>query len=442
MENSKICPVGQEKTNYIHIDSQTINQTPIESPKDTFEVDSYQKQSFAAQCEEVIDKVLSLRNKPLIKDQDLINCPPITTHNALELLVNGSEAYKAIFEAVDNAKTSIHINYFQFYNDRVGNLYADKLIAKARQGVKVRVMLDRVGSNKNIQALVEKLKKGHVEVICNNGLRPRVTSPETWLTPMDHRKIVVIDGKVGFTGGINVADEYVTDYHDVMVKIQGECVSHLQIEWMQRWIQGGGRIDETDSNETLKHRYFPISENEYEGTKIGVLQHLPGKNDEIKQGFLLLIANAKNSIDIQVPYMTDKHIFDALIQASGRGVKVRILLPRDNDSKLCHWIHESWFQTLIQKGIEVYLHKGFNHGKVMLVDNEQVMIGSSNLDGLSLRRMHELNLFVDDHKFAQNVKERLFDIDFPDAIRIEKNSKITFTNSVKSIFALLMGSFA
>lgn len=381
------------------------------------------------------DKIKALAQQVTILDAHLVNHYPKTYNNNVNVLINGTEVFPKIFHDIQQAQHSIHINYFRFENDTIGNHYADLLISKAKQGISVRVVIDWSGSSFRAKKIIEKMRRGGIEVICNHGFWPRLRSKESFFTPPDHRKIVVVDGQTGYLGGLNVADDYVSRFHDVMLRFEGECVGQLQLEWCQTWLQLGGKLDTSPASLA---RYFKTPATPVGSADIQVVQGLPGHNQAIKQLFLHLIETAKQEILLQVPYLTNQDMLKALITAAHRGVQVTVILPEKNDSRIVGAIHHYWGRTLQQAGVQVFEYPGFTHAKTMVVDNAKLTLGTSNADGLSFDYIRECNIASEDKTLIQEIKTRLFEAD----LRICKPMQVSDSlfGKLKNMLAWLLAN--
>lgn len=377
----------------------------------------------------IAEKFNVLRAQGKVSESELVNHYKPTTNNKIELLIKGDVAFPKVFEAIDGAKDHINMSYYIFNDDKLGNQLVDKLIAAKQRGVDVRVMMDGIGSQlmnpmSGGNKLVRKLEAAGVEVRSNHMVD--VTRDSQVLNPPDHRKIVVVDGKTGFTGGMNVGDHYLSEYHDVMVKTEGDAVKQMQSEWMTAWLHLGGKIPGDDA--TVKARYFPeYKPGEAPGNqKITTVQHIPGENRAIMQTYLDRINGATKSIHIENPYCTNPDIQNALIAAAKRGVEVHVILPGQSDHGFSHLAARQKYPEMIKAGVNIYEYPGFNHGKVMVTDGKFTTNGSSNLDDVGLYHVYEMNLNVEDEKFAKDTLDRLFtpDIAASKKMKVEDISKM------------------
>jgi cardiolipin synthase A/B len=377
----------------------------------------------------VAEKVNVLRNQGTVSEQELVNHYKPTTNNRIELLIKGDTAFPKVFEAIDGAKDHIHMSYYIFNDDTLGNQMVDKLIAAKQRGVDVRVMMDGIGSMLMNPAgggnkLLKRLEAAGVETRSNHVVD--VTRDSQIMNPPDHRKIVVVDGKTGFTGGMNVGEHYLNQYHDVMVKAEGDVVKQMQSEWMTGWLHLGGKVPGDDA--TAKARYFPeYKPGEAPGNqKITTVQHIPGENRAIMQTYLDRINGATKSIHIENPYCTNPDIQNALIAAAKRGVDVHVILPGESDHGFSHLAARQKYPEMLRAGVKIYEYPGFNHDKVMVTDGKFTTTGSSNLDDVALYHVYEMNVNVEDETFAKDTLDRLFtpDIAISKPMKVEDISRL------------------
>ena len=388
-----------------------------------------------------IDKVFSLRrqrdtNGGSISESDLVTRHGATRNNKIDLLVDGHQAFKSIFQALAKARQTIHVSYYILNDDKLGQAFSKMLMKKARQGVEVRLMVDGIGSvqmwGSPRRRLINTLEKAGVEVIRNHIINPFNKAKK--LNHPDHRKLVIVDGKVGFTGGMNVGNHYISEYHDLMVRVEGHSVRQLQTEWLNGWMLLGGRVDRKVKNEqVLRQRLFPTLDKQVGRQTIRTVQHIPGENRDILKTYLKQINRARKSIYIENPYMTCHKIQDALIKASRRGVDVHVVLPGNNDHAFSHWAARARYPKMLDAGVKLYEYPGFNHGKVMVTDGKFTTIGSSNLDDVALYHIYETNLNVHNKPFAADVMKRVFHKDIAMSKPMQKKD-ITRTQKVMGYF--------
>ncbi len=326
---------------------------------------------------------------------------PVTYNNRVELLMNGHDKFVDLFEAIRGARHHIHLEYFNFRNDSIANALFDLLAQKAAEGVKVRALFDAFGNWSNNQPL----KKRHLEDIRRRGIEIVKFDPITfpWFNHAahrDHRKIVVIDGKIGYTGGMNIADYYIKglpkigEWHDIHVRIDGDAVRYLQGIFLTMW-----------NRETGQHvggpEYFPdipqlpdsIAE------EIMIVDRTPRETPRsISRAYAASIRSADSLIRIVNPYFVPtKSIQEALKHALKKGTEVEIMVPRVSDVPFTPEAAFYILHKLMKRGAKVYLFNGgFHHSKVMMVDGSFCTVGTANLNSRSLRYDYETNAFIFD----------------------------------------------
>ncbi len=370
---------------------------------------------------QIVEKFLRLNLQDDVSESELVTRYAPTENNALELLVDGHRAFPHILQAIREAQETVNIAYFILADDDIGRQLVGELCAARARGVEVRVTLDGFGSQlanalSGGRALVRKLRRAGIEVHCNHVVDP--TRRRELLNHPDHRKLVLCDGKVGFTGGMNVADRYVDEYHDLVVRVEGDAVKQMQADFLFNWLHTMGPI-EGDSDE-LARKFFPKIEREVGKTRTKVAQSIPGESREILETYLDRIRTAEKSIYIGNPYCTNPLIQDALIEAGKRGVDIHVLLPGENDQPYSHLAARERYPAMLDAGVNIYEFPGFIHGKVLVTDEKFVSIGSANMDDVGLFHIYELNLNVEDEAFAKQCLERIWQVDLPRSKRMRK----------------------
>lgn len=323
----------------------------------------------------------------------------LTTGNKLKILNDGKKTFEAIFEAIKNAWHHIHLEYYIFSNDKIGNQLKDLLIEKSRQGIEIRIIVDDVGSWGLNKKFINELKENGIEIYPFMEVRfPRLTSRVNF---RNHRKILIIDGKIGFTGGINIADRYIDGikkigpWRDTHLQITGDAVACLQIIFTADW------YFVINENLTGK-KYFPPFTEKAE-TAVQISASGPDSDwENIAQAFFSAIANARKRVFITTPYlMPPPNIISALKTAALSNVDVRIIIPEKSDAFIPRWSSFSYIGELLEAGIKIYFYKaGFIHSKYIVVDNVFSTIGTTNLDFRSLETNFEINAFIYDEKFT------------------------------------------
>ena len=334
--------------------------------------------------------------------------------NSVTLLMSGQEKFDDMFEAIRQARSSIHLEYFNFRNDSVARLLFTILEAKAEQGVEVRALFDGFGNTSNNRPL----KKSHLAAIRSHGVQIYEFNPVKfpWIDDIfnrDHRKIVVIDGQLAYTGGMNVADYYVNgteqvgEWHDMHCRIEGEEVNTLQKIFLRMWKKVTG--EEIHGAKYYRYGseggYFKGLKPDTTATRgrkmVGIINREPHTSNEIIREFYYNAINyARDSIKIINPYFTPSpRLKRALRKAAERGVKVELMLSVKSDIPLtpdCGFYNA---HRLMKRGVKVWMFKpGFHHTKIIMVDGKFCTVGSANLNSRSLRWDYEENaVIVDKH---------------------------------------------
>lgn len=331
-------------------------------------------------------------------------------NNDIEMLVDGEATFQAIFQALESAEHFIHIQYYIFEEGELADRFAEILIRKAESGVKVRLLYDGVGSIRLSRDYLERLNHHGIETECFFPLY--VNRVMRWqINYRNHRKIVVVDGKTGFTGGINVSDKYLREqdelgvWHDHHLEISGPGVWSLNTVFSVDWYYCSGKEDVLTEENFLDHDPSTV------GKIAQVIASGPDSAiPSVLNQILAMINHAQRYIYIINPYVIpDSVIIKALEIAVRGGVEVRILLPSKSDSLLVKWAMRSYLEELLSVGVKVMQYRPrFLHGKVILVDDVMASIGTANLDIRSLYQNYEINVLVYDREFAHKVKEEFF----------------------------------
>ena len=321
---------------------------------------------------------------------------PVWNHTATTYFPDGLPYWEALLADLEKAQRFIFLEYFILGEGTMWNTVLEVLERKAKEGVEIRLIYDDVGSvfllPKNYNEIIE--KKG-IKCVAFNRLVPFLSLV---LNNRDHRKIVVIDGRVGYTGGINMADEYINYKHpygehwkDAGIRIEGEAVWNFTVMFLQMWNMS--RYTEEDYSRYRYHFEKPLSENGY------VQPYMDTPLDEEIVGenvYLNMIGNARKYVYIYTPYLvTDNEMITALKLASKRGVDVRIVTPGVPDKKFVYWLTQSNYQNLIEAGIGIYQYTpGFIHSKCELCDDESATVGTVNFDYRSFYHHFECGVFL------------------------------------------------
>lgn len=330
----------------------------------------------------------------------------VTDRNNIEFLNGGQEKFPRLFEDIRAAKHHVHLEYFNFRNDSLNAILISLLAEKAAEGVEVRALFDAFGNMSNNRPL----KKRHIEAIRAKGIEIVKFDPISfpWIDyafARDHRKIVVIDGEIAYTGGINVADYYVDGlegigkWRDMHARVVGKSVAELQKIFLAMW-------NEETGQDIGGAQYFPPIKRGVGNVDIAVVDRWPGKNPkQMRRIYANAINAAKDSIQIVNPYFVPTPIIrKALKRAAREGVKVEILLSEKSDIPLTPEVSHYVGYKLMKAGADVYLYTGgFNHSKIMSVDGKFCTVGSTNLNSRSLFYDYEDNLFVFNRKATDTI---------------------------------------
>ncbi len=329
---------------------------------------------------------------------------PYTRGNDVELLIDGEAAFEAMFASVDRAQDYLLIQFFIVHDDRVGRAFQQRLIAKARQGVRVFFLFDEIGSHDLPRAYIRELRAAGVEI--HNFKTTRGPSNRFQINFRNHRKIVVADGDEGFVGGLNVGDEYLGrsekfgPWRDTHLRATGPVVAGLQISFVEDWHWATGRIPELN-----------WSPRPGRGDKTALaLQSGPGDETETCALFFMhAIQSAKRRLWIASPYFVpDEQIINALHLAVLRGVDVRILLPEKPDHLLVYLSSFYYLKQTAPFGVKFYRYQpGFFHQKTLLIDDDIAAVGTANMDNRSFRLNFEMTVLVIDRDFAAQVAAML-----------------------------------
>ena len=327
--------------------------------------------------------------------------------NNVHLLMSGRDKFADMFETIRQAKSSVHLEYFNFRNDSIANLLFDILREKRKQGVEVRALFDGFGNDSNNQPLKkEHLKKLHADSINIYEFDP-IRFP--WVNPIwprDHRKIVVIDGEVAYTGGMNVADYYIVgteqvgEWRDMHCRIEGPAVNELQQIFLRMWKR-------VTKEEISAPKYF---QGKPAGDKmVGIANREPHTTNEIMRRFYVhALDAAQDSIKLVNPYFAPtSSVIKALKRCAERGVKMDILISSKYDIPLMPDVVIYNMKKLAKRGARIWRYRpGFHHSKIMMVDGKFCTVGSTNLDARSLRYDYEINALIIDPEITHELEER------------------------------------
>ena len=377
-------------------------------------------------CLCIIAEVSAQTSDSLIVNQLEEEGVKFSHNNSVTLLMSGQEKFDDMFQAIRQARSSVHLEYFNFRNDSIASLLFDILAEKAKEGVEVRALFDGFGNDSNNQPL----QKRHLKSIRSRGIEIFEFDPVRfpWVNHVlhrDHRKIVVIDGQIAYTGGMNVADYYINgtkqvgEWRDMHCRIDGDEVNTLQAIFLRIW-------NKTAKQNIHGAKYFRGTHggDYFKGLKpdtcctaghktVGIINREPRTSNKIIRTFYTnAINDAQDSIKLVNPYLTLNHkLKKALRQAVKRGVKVEVIVSAHSDIPLTPDCVFYNVHKLMKHGVNVYIYEpGFHHTKIIMVDGRFCTVGSANLNSRSLRFDYEENAVIIDRCTTAQLS-KMFDRD-------------------------------
>ena len=346
--------------------------------------------------------------------------------NDVTLYTSGYEFFPALLHEISLAQHHIHIDIFIFEDDELGNLIADALIDRAEHGVEVRVVYDDVGCWKVKNSFYERMRNAGIDVHPFMPVKfPAFTSKANY---RNHRKIIVIDGKVGFIGGMNFATRYVKGtgtqpWRDTMMRITGGAVYGLQRAFLIDWYF-------VDRTLITSRDYYPTLDPDIHNNCVAqVVTSSPVTEwPDIMQGYVRILLEAKRYVYIETPYfLPTEPVLFALRTAALAGVDVRIIIPMHSDTRVVEWASVSYVKEVIEADVKVYLYQaGFNHSKFMVSDDSICTCGSTNVDFRSFEHDFEANVFFYDEGLALRMKKMFMDDEAVSPLATEVYAKTPF----------------
>ncbi|WP_411894507.1 cardiolipin synthase [Winogradskyella sp. A2] len=402
-----------------------LNQSVITKIQNTINIDHQSKQE--------IEELLEEKSKliPLLNQNDQSK---LTLNNDIEIIENGDKKINLLLKDIKNAKHHIHLEYFIIKDDVTGTEVLNELIEKSNEGIDIKIIVDDVGSS-----ISSKMKKR----IKHSGITMYRFMPVLFsrftgkMNYRDHRKIIVIDGKIGYVGGINISDNYVNSrnqrfWRDTHIRVEGEAVLQLQILFFTTWdfvSEGDLKIDDT---------FFPEHQIK---NKLSMQFAASGPDTDwanIMESIFVAITNAEDYIYLTTPYfIPNDEIVTALQVASRSNIEVKLIIPKNSDSWIAEHATNSYVEQLLKAGIEVYQYeKGFIHSKTMIVDSVFCSVGTANMDYRSFNINFEVNALIYDKETSGTLLS-LFNKD------LEGSHKIEIAQwSKRSIYAKLLEALA
>ena len=347
----------------------------------------------------------------LLKNMDY---NPLLGGNDVKLFTTGTEKFNYLFYDIERAKEHIHIEYYVLIDDNLGYKLQKALIKKAEEGVEVRIIYDSFGSRKVKERYFENYRMAGIEV--EPFLKLTWSALTSRLNYRNHRKIIVIDGKIGYLGGMNIADRYVDGlkwglWRDTHARIMGKGVQGLQSVFLIDWFFVSQTL-------ITSRKYFPSLEN-CGDTPMQIVNSGPLSDaNELSHGITQAIYDAKKSIFIQTPYfLPPEGMLDALIAAAIRGIDVRVMVSKKSDITIVQLASKSYIKNLLKAGVKVYFYNiGFMHSKLMIFDDSLTLIGSANFDARSFEQNFEVEAFI----YDSDVTNKAIDIFIEDQKNTEQ----------------------
>ena len=348
---------------------------------------------------------LPSNNKPLMNLFTNQNWAFPFKDNQVDIITEGYEFFLILLYNIGQAKDHIHLVTYIFEDDALGNLIADALIDKAQQGVEVRLIYDDVGCWKVKDDFFERMRDAGIDVHAFMPVRfPAFTSKVNY---RNHRKLCVIDGKVGFIGGMNIAQRYVKGvgkqrWRDTHLRIEGGGVYAIQRAFLIDWYF-------VDRTLVTNRKYYPPVDSYIDNNcLVQVVTSSPITPwPDIMQGYVRILLQAQHYVYMETPYfLPTEPVLFAMRTAALSGVDVRLMVPRHADAKLVEWASRSYLMEAIEAGVKVYLYVGgFNHSKLLVSDDNLCTVGSTNVDFRSFENNFEANAFFYDEEMAHRIKE-------------------------------------
>ncbi len=336
-----------------------------------------------------------------------------STASAAEVLVGGDAFYPRMLEDISSATSSVHVNQFGFRPGAVGDVFAAALVERARAGVPVRLVVDRQGSDpvRSSQALYKRLAAAGVEICVVRATQIRAPhgplgtgAANRWnlssVGHIDHRKVVVVDGRVGWVGGAGIEDHFQDGrFHDLFLRLEGPVVGQLQLVFLASVLWLGGHVDDLDA-------LFPATEPGGDPVPAIVLHNAPGPYRPITDAIATLLDGASETLDVVNPYVTDRGMIRRIERAARRGVRVRLFVPAEANNWACAAAQQFHHGRLLDAGVRILEHPAMLHAKAFVRDGEEVLAGTCNLEAWSLKRFFEIDVLVRSPALAAQFDER------------------------------------
>jgi cardiolipin synthase len=321
-----------------------------------------------------------------------------SSHNRVELLADGESAFPQMEAAIAEAERCVHMIFYIFKLDETGRRFCRLLKERALAGVKVRVLLDGFGCQKTAHAIRRELEPSgaEVRVFLPSRLWP-VYAPR--FNFVNHRKILAVDGRLAFTGGMNIGSDYEHSWRDLMVRVEGPAVSGLNHILLEDWYfaTGDDLGDPSEGSEPI------LGAN----TEVGVVSSGPDTEGWIHDSYFMAITQARHRLTIATPYfIPTQAILTALRTAAGRGVAVSLIVPSLSDVRLVMWASRSFYKPLIEAGVRIFEYRSaMLHAKALVLDQEIASVGTANVDNRSFHLNFEVNCFIADKRIVSQLSD-------------------------------------
>lgn len=361
---------------------------------------------------------------------------PYRRNNSIKVFHEGASKFAALLDDIENAKSFIHMEYYLMHDDRLGTLIMKALAKKAKEGVEIKLLYDGMGNASNLPHFRRILIKAGGEArlfLPPRGIR---------INYRDHRKIAVIDGKIGYVGGLNIGDEYVSRkkrfgfWRDSHIRIEGNAVKDLELRFIMDW-----NFAKADGL-TIDDKYFPEAQRQEADIPMQIISSGPDcKWESIHKNYFKMVADATKNVYIATPYFVpDDSLLVALKTAALSGIDVRIIIPAKPDHPMVYYASLDYMGELLDAGVKCYEYtKGFIHAKVMTMDGVITSMGTANMDIRSFRLNFEINAVIYNKEVTAEF-DKQFEIDFKDCREITKElyeSRSRFTRFKEAVARLI-----
>lgn len=373
-----------------------------------------------------------LRQKKQVKKREY----PFRT-GEMNLFTTGPKLFSQYFTEIEKAQSSVNIIFYIVKNDQISKKFFSLLEKKAKDGIKVRLLIDWLGSHRVGRKNIKKARAAGVEIALAN--RPRLPFLFFSLQKRNHRKISVIDGKIGYLGGYNIGKEYIhldpilTPWRDYHLRVTGEGVSDLQNEFFLDWVHAGKKDVQKDMFD------FPT-------LPIGSIKHtfIPSEGAFLEEQLIQLFTQAKESIYIGTPYfIPTKKLQCSLLSALKRNISIKILVPKKSDHILVKEASYRYLRALMAEGAEVYEYiNGFFHAKIIIIDEEICDIGTANFDRRSMLLNHEINCIIYQKEYTKQIVSAFsYDLEHSQRLNEQALQNLHWVTKSKELITRLIENF-